>query len=179
MEYGYVCFAYTKNKWYDWCIAKLSRSKWSHSFFTCPPMLGNEMAMEACDGGVDVTMFDSSYRNNATQAYEVYRLKVPQALKDASIANRMKELETSYGILEYPWFIWRYINALFGRDIKSHNNWCQNGTIVCSQFLREYIADCGLASLFVGFGKGSVAPQDIYNIVLARPDLFELVESKT
>lgn len=179
MEYGYVCFAYTKNKWYDWAIAKATKSKWSHSFITCPPMLGKEMVLEAADGGVEATGFDLSYRTNPDVAYEVYRLKVSQDFKDASILNRMKELEVSYGFLEYPWFIWRYINAFFGRDIKSHNNWCQNGTEVCSQFLREYIEDCNLSSLFSGFGKGSVAPQDIYNVVLARPDLFELVESKT
>ena len=134
--------------------------------------------MEAAGGGCSAVSFDLSYRNNPSVAYEVYRLKVDQALKDASILNRIRELEVSYGYLEYPWFVWRYLNRFVGRDIKAQNNWCQNGDEVCSQYLREYIADCNLSDLFSGFGKGSMAPQDIYDIVLARPDLFELVEKK-
>jgi hypothetical protein len=178
MEYGYVCFAYTKNKWYDWCIAKLTRSQWSHAFITCPPMLNNEMAMEATRDGVTMCSFDERYRQDPSQIYQVFRFKIDQVAKNASIQNRIKELETLYGYLEYPWFAWRYLNSAFGRDIKSQNNWCQNGTEVCSQFVIEYISDCGCASLFNSFGKGSAAPQDVYEIVLAHPELFELIESK-
>jgi hypothetical protein len=178
IDYGYVCFAYTKNKWYDWCIAKVTKSKWSHSFLTCPPILGKEMAMEACDNGVDVTLFDSSYRNNINESYAIYKMKISKVCKDKSIKNRMKELERSYGYLEYPWLMWRYLNSLFGRDIKSQNNWCQNGTVICSQLLREYISDCGFSYLFEGYGKGSVTPEDIYQIVLKNPKIFKLIESK-
>jgi len=178
-EYGFICFAYTNNKWYDWCIAKFSKSSWSHSFFTCPPMLGEEMVMEADSSGVSVCSFDQHYRQNSTQTYKVFRFKnVDQATIDAAIKNRIPELEVTYGYLEYPWFIWRYLNRMVGRDIKAQDNWCQNGNEVCSQFLREYISDCGYASLFDGYGKGSMAPEDIYQVVLAHPELFELVESK-
>jgi hypothetical protein len=178
MDYGHVCFAYTQGKWYDWCIAKMTGSQWSHSFLTCPPILGEEMVMEADNGGVSICSFDSHYRQDATQTYQIFRLKTDQDLKDFSIKNRIKELEVSYGFLEYPWFMWRTLNKLFGRDIKSQNNWCQNGTEVCSQLLREYIEDCIGTTIFAAYGKGSMAPQDIYNIVLMCPSLFELIEEK-
>jgi hypothetical protein len=179
-QYGYVCFAYTKNKWYDWCISKLTGSKWSHSFFTCPPMLGKEMLMEACGGGVSVSSFDIGYRNNVNQAYEVYQLKIDRATIDSSIKNQIKELEDSYAFLAYPWFMWRYLNRFLGRDIKAKDNWYQSQTTrICSQFLREFIEGCGFKSLFDGYGLGSASPQDIYTLVLSRPDLFELIESKS
>lgn len=178
MDYGYLCFAYTKGVWYDWVIARITGSQWSHSFFTSPPILGKEMAMEATQHGVSLTMFDVSYRGNPTQRYEVYRFSLGYSTIDSSIANRMKELETSYGYLEYLWFVWRYLNRFLGRDIKAHDNWCQNGTKVCSQLVREYMEDCGFKDLFNGLGRGSASAQDIYDIVKANPQLFELIESQ-
>ena len=100
-------------------------------------MLGSEMCMEADGGGISVCSFDQHYRNDLTQQYQIFRFKlVSQATIDASIQNRIQELEVAYGYLEYPWFIWRYLNRMVGRDISGHDNWCQNGTKVCSQFLR-------------------------------------------
>ena len=74
--------------------------------------------------------------------------------------------------------MWRYLNKFLGKNIESKNNWCQNGTKICSQLVREYVEDCGFKNLFIGFGKGSVSPQDVYSIVLAHPELFELLEKK-
>jgi hypothetical protein len=176
--YGHICFALTKNKWYDKCIAKFTNSKWSHCFFTCVPMLGKEMLMEADAHGVAVSSFDVGYRSNSNQSYELYEFKAPKKLKDLSIKSSIKELEISYGYLEYPWFVWRYMNRLFGRDIKKQNNWCQNGTKICSQFTREYIENCGKKDLFIEYGKGSVSPEDLYQIIISRPDLFRLIEKK-
>lgn len=180
MEYGYICFAYSKNEWIAKAIAKITKSKWSHTFITIPPILGKEMVMEAGQGGIEVVMFDIAYRDNPDQIYEVYKINVDQSKIDASILKNMRDLETTYGFLEYPWFIWRGINSYFGRDIKNQDNWSQQGK-VCSGLSRNFITDIDdpiLSALFIKFGKSSTNAQDIYEIVLANPELFTLIEKK-
>lgn len=175
-NYGYVCFAYT-DVWYDWCISKVTSSQWSHSFITIPPILGREMTLEAVSSGVSVCQFDIEYRDNPKVKYEVYQFKIHNDKMDFAIIQCMNKLESSYGFLEYPWLIWRSINKIFGVDIKSQNNWCQEGTI-CSGLVRAYIENCGY-KLFTNFGKDAPTPQDVYEIVQSRKDLFELVEKKS
>ena len=178
MTYGHVCFGYSKKSPHCWVISKITKSKWSHVFITIPPILGKETVLEAVANGVQITMFDTTYRHAPNETYEVYKFSCDINLRDKSILNRMKDLHVSYGLLEYPWLFWRILNNFFGRDIKSQDNWCQNGTKICSQVEREYIEDCGFKDLFLGYGKGSVIPQDIYNIVKNNPKIFELIETK-
>jgi hypothetical protein len=177
MEYGHVCFAYSKNEWIAKAIAWVTKSQWSHSFFTAPPMLNREMAMEAASTGTSMTPFDVSYRNNPNQKYEVYRMKCDPAMVDEAVSKCMDELETMYGYEEFPWFMWRSLLLRFGKDIKAKDNWSQQG-IVCSGYVRHFISYAGYDSLFAGFGKNSANAQDVYNIVKAHPELFELIESK-
>lgn len=178
MEYGYVCFAYSKDEWIARAIAWFTKSQWSHSFITVPPMLGEDMVMEASSNGISMVQFDVAYRENKNQKYEIYKFKIPQEQIDRAIWMTMFMLETSYGFLEYPWFIWRAVNSWFGRDIKHQDNWSQQGT-VCSGLVRLYLEYAGFESLVSGFGKDSANAQDMYNIIKANPDLFELVESKS
>lgn len=177
MEYGYVCFAYTKTEWIAKAIAWFTQSQWSHTFLTVPSMLGQEMIMEAGGGGVEMAMFNQAYRHNASQKYEVYRVKVSQQIIDEAIAQCMEKLELPYGYLEYPWFIWRYLNKWIGRDIKGQDNWSTNRE-VCAGLVDIYIDALGLGVLSKDFGNNSISAQDIYEIVKANPDLFELVESR-
>lgn len=177
MNYGYICFAYSKNELIAKGIAWATKSKWSHSFITIPSILGKEMALEAGGGGIEIVTFDQGYRNNPNQQYEVYKFKYNQSLIDNSISSCLNELETPYGYLEYIWFIWRCLNKLFNRDIKSQNNWIQKGT-VCSGLCRKFLTWCGLGDLFKDFGIDSANAQDLYEIVLSSPDLFELIEKK-
>lgn len=176
IKYGFICFAYSKNETIAKLIAWSTKSKWSHSFITLPPILGKEIALEADSQQVAITKFDLSYRDNANQSYEVYRFKVDQSIIDSAILNMLNSLEESYGYLEYLWFMWRYFNLLFGRDIKSHDNWIQQG-VVCSGLVRQYIEFLGYGNLFSEFGKDAMSAEDIYKIVKNNP-LFELIESK-
>ena len=88
----------------------------------------------------------------------------------------LSELETGYGFLQFPWFIWRKLNRLVGRDIKANNNWDTSG-MICSQLCVAYLKACGLEKLLAGYGNGSIAPQDLQNIFIAHPELFEKTES--
>jgi hypothetical protein len=177
LDYGYVCFAYTKNEFIANAISSITQSKWSHSFITIPPILDQRVVMEAAGNGIDVTMFNLSYKNNPNESYEIYRFKAPKDKIDKSIISCMEILERPYPYLELLWFMWRRLNKVFGRDIKDQNNWFRNG-LVCSGLVRKFIEGAGFKKLFHGFGVDSVCPQDIYEIVLVHPKLFELVEKK-
>jgi len=177
MEYGYVCFAYSKNEWIAKVIAWFTKSQWSHCFITVPPMLEQEMVMEASEGGVEMITFNSAYRNNPTQKYEVYKVNCSQESTDQAILTCMGQLEVGYGFKHYPWFMWRSLCKLFGKDIKSQDNWCHSGD-VCSDLTRLRLESGGLKDLLAGFGKNSASAQDLYEIVKTYPEFFELIESK-
>lgn len=177
MEYGYICFAYSKNEWIAKAIASITDSEWSHCFITIPPILDQEMALEDATGGIEPILFDIGYRNNPNQKYEVYRVKIDKNIIDESIIKCFGLLQEPYGYLAYPWFIWRAINLFFGKDIKRQDNWYQKYR-VCSGLDRFYLENCILPSLFKDFGKGSSNAQDTYQIVKTYPELFELIEKK-
>lgn len=177
MEYGYVCFAYTKTEWLAKAIAWFTKSQWSHTFLTVPQILGQQMVMEAGGGGVEMATFDQNYRTSPNQKYEVYRVNLPQETIDKAITVCLYELEIPYGYLEYPWFIWRFINKWLGRDIKSQDNWSTDKK-VCAGLVDIYMDALGLQDLSKDFGNNSITAQDIYEIVKANPQLFTLIESK-
>lgn len=177
MTYGYVGFSFSKDKWYDRVIAKITKSRWSHSFFTVPAILDQEMVMESVGGGVMMTPFKSAYKDNATQAYELYKFNTTNMQIDAGVLSMLNQLETSYGYLEYPWFIWRTVCGYFGKDIRQEDNWSKQG-IVCSGLVRCFIEQSGYSELFKQFGKNSATAEDVYQIIKNNPKLFELIERK-
>lgn len=176
MTYGDIVLANSKTNWLSQCIKWFTSSKFSHSLITMPEVLSTQMCIEACAGGVDANRFDTNYLNNTDEGIEVWAINVPQATKDAALQKMLNELETSYGFLEYPWFMWRRLNKLFGRDIRAQNNW-NDGGMICSQLCCAYLAACGLQSVLAGYGKGSIAPQDLQDIFKAHPDTFTLSAS--
>lgn len=178
MHYGHVCFSYSKGEFVPRAIAWFTGSQWSHTFITVPPMLGRELAMECGAGGIEMVTFDVAYRKNPGQKYEVYRVKASQEVIDRAIFACLDKLEQPYGYLEYPWFIWRSINRWFGRDIKGQDNWSKRRK-VCAGFVDFYLDELRWQELSKDYGWNSINAQDIYEIVKAHPELFELVESKS
>jgi hypothetical protein len=177
MAYGDIVLADNEAKnLISSAIKWFTQSIFSHSFVTMPDTLNIPMCIEAAEGGVDFQRFDTAYRDNTSEGYQRWNIKIDQSIKDAALVSVLNDLETGYGYLEYPWFMWRRINLLFGRDIKSHNNWNSDG-MICSQVCVAYLKACGLQSVLAGYGNGSIAPQDLQNIFKAHPELFELVES--
>jgi hypothetical protein len=176
MNSGNLVLATSKSSFISKCIRWFTQSQFSHSFVTMPDVLGFPMCIEAAEGGVDYMRFDAEYSSNQDSSYEVWNIKISQSVKDAAMQSILNDLETNYGFLEYPWFMWRKLNSLFGRDIKSQNNWNTDG-MICSQLCVAYLTACGLSNIFAGYGKGSVAPQDLSVIFHAHPELFELIQS--
>lgn len=174
--YGHIVLADTKSGFIPNTIKWITASEFSHSFVTIPDILGIPMCIEAAENGVDTTRFDTGYVDNQGEGYEVWSVNVPQDVKDAAIKSLLNDLETNYGFLQFPWFIWRAINRVFGRDIKSQNNWDTNG-MICSQVCCAYLTACGLSAVFAGYGNGSICPQDLQNIFKAYPQYFQKLES--
>jgi hypothetical protein len=178
MEYGYIVLASSKTGFFPNAIKWFTQSQFSHSLVTTPDVLGIPMCIEAAEGGVDACRFDTGYINNSDQSYEVWEINVSQEVKDKAIQSIMNDFELTYGFLQYPYFVYRRICLLFGKDVKSQNNWISQG-MICSQLCVAYLKACGLSSYFVGYGQGSIAPQDLQNIFKSYPEMFKLVSTKT
>lgn len=174
--YGHIVLADTKSGIIPSGIKWMTNSQFSHSFVTMPDILGVSMCMEAAEGGVDFTMFDTGYKNNLNEGYQVWNIKIDQSIKDAGIVSILADLEMGYGFLEFPWFVWRKLNMIIGRDVKAQNNWNTDG-MICSQLCVGYLKACGITNIFTGYGNGSIAPHDLQTIFMAHPELFELVET--
>lgn len=177
MEYGHVVLASTKSGFVPNAIKWFTGSPFSHSLVTTPDILEVPMCIEAAESGVDFTRFDKTYIDDPGQTYQVWKIKVSQEIKNEAIKHLLNELQVGYGFLEYPWFMWRRLNRLFGRDIKSQNNWNTSG-MICSELCVEYLIACGLSKTMKDYGEGSIAPQDLQDIFKANPQLFELIEQK-
>jgi hypothetical protein len=176
MKYGHIVLANSKKGFIAQAIKKFTQSQFSHSFVTTPDMLKVPLCIEAASGGVDFTKFDTSYEQNQNEGYEVWEIRVPKETKKKAIVSILRDLEISYGIFQYPFFIFRRICLFFGKDIKSWNNFDHRG-MICSQLCVAYIKACGLEKTLKGYGNGSIAPQDLQNIFKAHPKLFRLVQS--
>lgn len=177
MSFGHIVLADNKTNWFSKLIKLITRSEWSHSLVMVPPICGVDLAIEAKNTGVNGVAFDKAYRTNRKRGYKVFRVNIDPTVKEQAIAECLQELQTGYGFLELPWFAWRSISAFFGKDIRSQDNWSQAG-IICSELCVMYLSKCGLDRLFEGFGKGSIHPEDLENIMLAHPAIFELIEVK-
>jgi hypothetical protein len=177
MEYGHIVITNTKKGWVQAAIRYFTGSKFSHSLFTIPQVVGKQMGVEAAAVGVEALCFDTHYRFNPNVAYKIFRFRADPAKKDVAIGRALESLQDGYGYLELPWFIWRWLNAKFGRDIRKQNNWYEGGKI-CSEITAQYICDAGYPHLFAGFGKGAINAQDVLEVCEAHPELFELVEFK-
>jgi hypothetical protein len=177
VSFGDVVLARSSNEFIASAIEWFTNSDLSHSLVTMPDLMGYPMCMEAVAGGVDMARFDTNYADNASESYQVWQVNVPDSVKEAALKSILDDLETRYGFLSYPWFIWRALNRLLGRDIKAQDNWNTTG-MICTQVCAAYLTACGLSSVLAGYGKGSLCPQDLQDIFKAHPDLFTLVGTK-
>lgn len=174
--YGHIVLADTKSGFVPSAIKFMTNSQFSHSFVTVPNVLNTPMCIEASSSGVDFTRFDTTYLDSPVEGYQVWQLNIDQSIKDAAIVSLLADLESSYGYLQFFWFIWRKLNSLVGRNIQAQNNWFNEG-FICSQLCVAYIEACGLSSTLAGYGVGAIAPQDLQNIFIAHPEAFTLIQT--
>lgn len=158
-------------------IRFFTASNYSHTFFTIPNVGNIEMGCEAASFGVACVPFDSKYRKNENSSYIVFKFNATEEQKTKGLEKALQKLQSGYGYLELPWFVWRWANKLIGRDIKHQDNWHQVGEI-CAELTSEFISDCGYSYLFNGFGRTSIHAQDLLEICYNNPKLFEPIEIK-
>lgn len=175
MKAGNIVLADTKSGFIQSAIKWFTSSQFSHSFVTMPDIYSIPMGIEAADTGVDMVRFDTNYLNNQNQGYEIWEINISQDVKENAIQQILSDLEIAYGAFQYPWFIWRKINLLFGKDIKSQDNWSKQG-MICSQLCVAYLRACGLQKVLEGYGNGSISPQDLQDIFKAHPEVFTKIE---
>ena len=179
MDYGKGCIvlANTKKSFLSTIIRFFSRSRFSHTFVTMPSIVGVPMCAEDSSAGVDILRFDTGYLQNPSESIEIWQLSISDQAKDAGLLAVVNELEQGYAYASLPWFGWRWFNGLFGKDISNQNNWSLKND-VCSGLVRDrYMVGAGIGSLLAKFGKNSVWPEDISQVMNARPDLFVKVFS--
>ena len=176
MQYGYLVLARRTNDWTSHLTAYITQGYFSHAFVLTPTVAARMLCIEAEVEGVTASPFDTTYRENLNRDYIVFRVKVKN--NKAGINAVLSKLETGYGFAQMLWFLWRFICAKFGKDIKSQDNWFYKDGTLCSQLASEYLFAAGLSDIFCEYGLGSISPNDIYEVAKSRPDLFEEIESR-
>lgn len=175
-DYGHIVISSNMKDWDAQVIKFFTGSYFSHALLTVN-VLDRLVALEATGKGTSAVPFDIGYESNDGEDYVMFSVNIPQEVKDVAISKCLDDLEKTYGYLELPWFAWRAVCKLFGKDIRSKDNWSQAG-IICSEYASNYLKSCGLQDLFKDFGQGSISAQDVYEICKAHPEVFTEVKRK-
>lgn len=160
-----------KPGFYSRTVMRLTKSKWSHCF----PVVGTALdQLSVLESDLDVTMvsFHEMYELRNIDYYEMWRpTKATQdAIKAAGEYVYINFAEEEYGFLQPLWFMLRQLG------FPLHRNFFRSG-LVCSGLLYEYMKRLGpeYADTLKNFDAYNSSPQDLYDIVRARTDLFTFV----
>jgi hypothetical protein len=165
--------------WLQALIMFFTASKWSHSFVVTFPVKDEEMVMEA-QMAVCTTPL-SRYRNNSNCSYEIYRLT--EASSDSIDAGLMMGYHDlsgdQYGFFQLPCFVVKWVYEKLHIPMVHLPGWVRNG-IICSEWSYKYtMIATDLVKNFLGiYDPDLVSPEDIYKVVKAHPELFQLAEAQ-
>ena len=161
------------NTFFGWGIRFVTASKWSHSFV----VIDEETVLEA-NKRVEETPL-SFYRNHPNASYELYRIVKADPDRVTRAIGHICRVYTGneYGYLQIPFFLFRAVYRWLGKQYES-KTWTA-GTI-CSELV--YVYQELVADWFVGVDSSidsdTCSPQDLYEIVKANPDCYQLIERK-
>lgn len=179
MHMGDIAFSHPRKMgFYSKAVRYLTKSNWSHcfigiaDFYDAPAVLESDLKCQVVD-------FYSEYVTKNKDVYEIWRpIKASQELIRISTKQcYLNYAGETYGFLQIPWFAvrsilkWLKINHL-------SKNWFPDG-IICSELVIEYLLflDPEYYEAFKGLTPNETSPEDIYQIVINRPDLFEKTQS--
>jgi hypothetical protein len=162
-------------------IRYFTKSKISHTLLIQNP-LGESLTTQEASSIVQVVSFDHHYRDPAQlQSYSVYRVKASEEAKQASLKKVFDEFAgVTYGKLQLIWFVYRAFNErILRRDVRKQKNWMSDG-VICSELVYWYLWYLGepYQTLLAPWNPDTIQAQDLLNIVLTHPELFELIEEK-
>lgn len=180
IQQGDIAFS-GKAKWsfYSRGVMWFTKSRWSHCFFLLGDVCGHLSVLES-ELNVQTVPFEREYIQKQVDYYEIYRLTAASQEDLQRAAKESYHLMSGqmYGFLQIPWFMYRAaMKRWFGLD--RHKNWSTGG-VICSELLYNYIYAVGgeYRELLKDFGPDNVSPQDLYDIALARPDLFQFITKR-
>lgn len=153
-----------------------TNSKWSHCFFIMTDVAGESAVLEA-DLHCQIVPWIREYEIKNEDYYEIYRPLQATAEEKIIAANSTYQQCSGeiYGFTQIIWFMW---DALCKKlHLNSGRQWFSNG-VVCSGVQDIYIQQ--LNSIYdVAFDAqkvvNRVTPQEMYDVVKKRPDLFKFI----
>ncbi len=178
---GDIAFSYpVALGFYSRAVRFFTKSKWSHCFFLSEDYLGHRMVFES-DLKAQLVPFEKEYLEGQVDAYRIYR---PKRARGNQITDACKycfwvTAGETYGFLSIPWFALREtIYWITGK--KLWKNFRTEGSI-CSESLLLYIHGLGeeYSEAVKHLTRDETSPEDIYKVVMARPDLFEFIGERT
>lgn len=176
---GQIGFSYNSTSWLSKLIAFFTRSEWSHTFLLTRPVSHLQtVAVQEANTIVRVVPFGKFYADKVEQKWEIWEVKgLNQADMDAALSLCFDRYSgVTYGFLQLPWFIWRWLNEKLGRDIrKTRNPWSKG--IICSELVFEFLHVIGKGDLLADLQTNTVHPEDLLRIFKAHPEMFARVGS--
>lgn len=134
--------------------------------------------MEA-DLCVQIVSFDKEYIEKQNDVYDLFRpIKASNVEIIGSCVKTFKEnAGEAYGFIEIPWHAFKAILGWFG--YKLENNPINTG-VICNELLHSYLLNLGgeYFEAFNVFKTKDTNPEELYRVVLSRPDLFEFIGSR-
>jgi hypothetical protein len=179
---GMIFLSNNKKGFFPAAIRFFTSSKISHSGLGFFPFGNNPSVIEA-GSLVQVVPFAKHYKLDESKQYWAYQLiKVKSTNEMNQSLNKLfyQFAGVQYGYLQLIWFMYRWINEkIFRRDVRHQKNWLSDG-VICSELCWHYLNNFGgeYAELVSGFNPDTIQAQDIWNLILSRPDLFRLAEKK-
>jgi hypothetical protein len=165
-----------KAGFYSKSVMFFTESRWSHCFFIMTDV-ANEKAVLEADLKCQVVPWQREYEINDNDYYEVFRPIKASEEEKINSANRVYREYSGeeYGFLQIPWFVWDSICKKIGWS--SGKNWFPSGAI-CSEVQVDYIQGLNVEydEAYKDYQDlNRVSPEDSYQIVINRPDLFKFV----
>jgi hypothetical protein len=113
----------TKGGWFSWLQRFVTGHKATHSFviFSRPWL----ERVRLLDARYSVTLDAwEDIEKNPNHEYWLFSIEIPKKALDL-IEKTLDKLYMgqTYGVIGLPWFIWRRLNELVGRDIRKKDRW--------------------------------------------------------
>lgn len=174
-----IYFSNNKKGFLPKLIRFFTKSNVSHCGIICDPFENIPSAIESSDL-VQIVPFSRNYIESKNEEYILFKLsgeaEVPATLGPLFI----KYAGLKYGYFQLIWFMWRWLTNLFGVDISRQKNWFTNN-VICSELVYDYFIMLNHPDVnekLKDFNQDTVQADDLLNIVISLPHVFEFVESK-
>lgn len=173
---GDIAFsAPAKAGFYSKAVMFFTKSEWSHCFFLSHDYLGKTVVMEA-DLCVQIVSFDKEYIEKQADVYKMFRPKLASKMDiiNACVKTFDENAGQAYGFLEIPWHMFRAVLNWFGFKLKNNPT---NTGVICNELLYSFIYNLGgpYTDALAGIISSDTNPQELYDMVLSRRDLFDLI----